>query len=395
MLEKFFPFLLPKERFLVVEILSQFVRISFLKVNFDKKILEVGKVIFKEYQLANQNSPLELVKKLLRNFGKLSRYKIILSLDPALATTIYSTVVLLRDKPKEPIDDSDLDNRIAQGIWRLFDRERSHAALKMKVKDLDVLLTDVKVKKIKLDGHKVVNPIGFKAKTLEIQFSQTFNPRSFVVEIKKIIPAEQVMLMAEAGTLEADILTKASGLSNFLLLDLMSDRTHIFLSDGGTIAYLNTCVWGHEHLIGSLADFFSVSPPVAEKIFKLYLIQRASPAVLKKIEKLLVLEFEQLINFLAKPLAKYDCSCIYLMPFSDLPEFVYSYNLRSSLRSKTKFLPANLTFISEHLGFHIKCKPTLAPSIFPTLAGLLGFYFSPHDDKMNRIARRHARWLIS
>ena len=159
-LGKVFNILRRRERFLVLEILNRFLRASFIKADFSRKRLEILKIVSRHHEYESQDLILELIKNLLKGFGKLDRYRIIVCLDPALATTIHSTVVLVRDKPKEPIDESDLNNRIAQGIWRLFDRERSPAAVKMKSRDLDVLLTDVKVRRIKLDGHKVINPLG-------------------------------------------------------------------------------------------------------------------------------------------------------------------------------------------------------------------------------------------
>ncbi len=393
---KVFPALIPKERFLVVEILNKLVRASFIKINFEKKALEMVKVISQKHELTDQAQILKLVKRLLRQFGKLTRYKIIFSLDSLFATTIHASAVLARDKPKTPIDETDLDNRVAQGIWRLFDRGRGRAAQKMKVRDLDVLLTDVKVKRVKVDGHRLVNPLGFKAKTVEIQFIQTFCPGPFIAELKKIIPAGQLTMLAEAGVPETDVISRTVSVPNFLLLTLFSGQASVFLADGSSINHLATVSWGKENLIKAIAQNFAVSTSVAEEIFELYLIRQASQAVLKRIEKLLLEQFGLLFASVSKAVSKYKVELIYILAFFNLPQFVFSQGLRRQLNLRARLLPAAHELIRDQLGFDIKFRR--APNttgMFSSLAALLEFYFSPHDDKINKIARRHARWLIS
>lgn len=395
-LKKLYAILRKRERFLVLEILNRFIRVSSVKADFSRKRLEVLKTVGRDHQYESQDLILELLKSLLRGFGKLDRYRIIVCLDPALATTIYSTVVLVRDKPKEPIDESDLNNRIAQGIWRLFDRERAPAAVKMKSRDLDVLLTDVKVRGIKLDGHKVVNPIGFKAKTVELKFTQTFNPRALVVGLKKLLPPENLALLAESGVMAADILAKTGRADNFLLLELLREKSNLFFSDGSTIAHLNTLNWGKQNFLSALSDAFLVSQGSAEKIFELYLLRQASPFFLKKVEKMFLEQFDELIGCLEKPASRYRPAFIYLLSLFDLPEFIFGAGFRLASGDRAKFIPVTSAVIDAELGFSIKSKKALArESLFSPLSSILSFYFSPHDDKMNAIARRHARWLIS
>lgn len=393
-LHKFFRALRRKDHFLVLEILSHASRAISFRVNFDKKKVEMVKIARIPVTPGAGEIFFEALKKLLKSFGRLKSYKVILSLDPTLATTIHSGVLLFRDKPKQPIDDSDLDNRIAQGIWKLFDRGRSRAAAKMKVGDLDVLLTDVKVKKVKLDGHAVVNPLDFRAKTIEINLIQTFSPRNFIAQISKIIPGDQIVLMAENGVLETEILTKITDESNFLLVDLFKDRANIFFRDGSTIAYINTLNWGKENLVQTLSDFFAIKKAVAERILELYLIRQASQNMLKKLERLLGIEFGRLMEQLREPLKEYNTSLVYLFSFFGVPEFVFGQNFKNQFFPRVNILPVNQDIIIDKLGFEVKMGFN-KEDLFPSFSALLGFYFMPQNDKINTIAKRHARWLIS
>ena len=114
------------------------------------------------------------MKKIAKNFGG---YKTILALDSDFAHTVNSSIGIIRDNPKETITESDLDNILFQALWRFFDRYRATAAGRLGVGDVDVVLSDIRVGEIKLDGHKVINPVGFKAKSAEIYLSETFISR--------------------------------------------------------------------------------------------------------------------------------------------------------------------------------------------------------------------------
>jgi hypothetical protein len=59
-----------------------------------------------------------------------SKRKIIISLDSDLCSSIYSSIVLVRDNAKDPIDEVDLDNLVSQAVWKFFDRHRVSSPLK-------------------------------------------------------------------------------------------------------------------------------------------------------------------------------------------------------------------------------------------------------------------------
>ena len=392
--KKYLPFIEKNESFLVIEILNKFIRITSLIVNFPAKKLKVDNCLIANHKLENQIAALGLVKGLLNKFGRLDKYKIIASLDSSLATTVHRSVVLNRDNYKSQIDEADLNNKIAQGIWKLFDKGRGEAAAKMGVSDLDVTLTDVRVKSISLDGHKVSNPLGFKAHTIGIQFCQTFNPRSFIFELKKIIPADRLVFITENGSAVSDVLTKI-GKDNFLLIDLLRDKTSVFLTKDRSIFYLSSFPWGKDNLLSSIKEAFSVSSNVAEKIFRIYLTKNASPTFLKSIEKLLSEKFMDFADLISNTCKASSPPLLYLISSFSLPEFVLNSGIRTNMKRKLKFKLAHHGFIGEHFDFNLELDENLARNNqLPALSAFLGFYFLPSDDNINKIAKRHARWLI-
>ncbi len=381
------------ERFTVLEVLGDSLRATGFRVSFDEKRIEVGKTVSAH---ADQSSEIFLAALMARLAGKGGR-KLILSADSRWASTIHSVVVLARDRPKAPIDDADLENRIAQGTWKLYDRERGRAAKKMKVTDLDVALTEVRAAGVKLDGHRVLNPAGFRAKTIELSLSQTFSPRSFIAAMKGRFPMERLALFSEGAVMVADVIRRATGRESFLLASVAEKSTNVSVVDGSTVVSLNSVSWGKGNFISSLADVFSVSANVAEELFRIYLIRQASPPVLKKIEESLSGEFDSFIGSLSAAISRYNPNAVYWYASFTLPEFIFSSSARYRSSARINFLPVNLDLFREDLGFTIQWGKGLLPDIsaVPALSALLEFYFLPPDDALSRMARRHARWLMS
>ncbi len=395
-LKRFFGFLGKRESFLVVEISKDFLRVSFFSVDFEGRHIGLRRSLTLLRSVEESGDAASRLRKLMKPFGKLSQYRIVLVVDSRFATTVYAPANLLRDKPKEPIDESDLDNRIAQGIWRIFDRERGRSARKMRVNDLDVVLTDVRVREVRLDRHRVLNPLGFTAKSVEIHLSQTFAPRPFLEALRAVVPWRQVVFLVEEGIAIASILAKPDRRREFLFVEFHASETQLFLIEGSLASYVGSIPWGGARFLEAIREEFAVSKDVAEKIFMLYLVRQASPSVVKRLEKLLLSAFAEFGDALREVVVRYGVSTLYLFSFGSMPEFVFSpAALKLDLRRRLKVFPVQDAFISEELGFDLSGVRDVSPRIFPQLAAILEFYFLPHGDKINRIARRHARWLIS
>lgn len=378
------------DRFLVLEISSAEGgsgsiienRAASIKADFINKEIKVLKVL---------SAP--DLKKLVKKFGRLSKYKIIIALDSHLATTIHSSVVLVRDNFKELIDEPELDNLISQAIWKFFDRHRNKVAGKMNTTDLDIVLSDVRIRGIKLDSHKVVNPVGFRAKTIEVQFSQTFLLRSIVDQLKNLIPAEQTVLITENGTAWSNVLSKSGQEKNFLLANLFGNKTTLFCSDGGQNSYLDRFNWGEDDLNRSLAGDLAIAPDISRSIIDRYVNGEASPVFKKRLEGLLNKELHTLARGLNSALKRSEAKTIYLQPFFNLPQ-IFAAGFKSQFDRPVDLQVLHTGLIGNNLGFDIKFKNNRdARYAFSFLAALMEWYLSPQEDKMSQLAKRRVRWL--
>ena len=91
----------------------------------------------------------------------------IIPMDSRSAVTVFKTVRLERPNPREELTLADLENSLAQAVWKFFDRLRFEAADRLRINEADLLLADVRVTGMKIDGHQVINPEGFTGHSLE------------------------------------------------------------------------------------------------------------------------------------------------------------------------------------------------------------------------------------
>lgn len=370
------------DRFLVLEILDNLNRAAFIKVNFLDKKIRVLKII---------SEP--ILEKLARRIGRARKHKLILTLDSHFATTVYSSVVLVRENYKELIDEAELDNLISQAIWKYFDRQRNKIAAKMGVSDLDIVLTDVKVRGVKLDGHKVVNPAGFKAKTMEVQFSQTFLLRDFINKIKNILPLSQAVLITEHGTAWSSVVARSHRLTNFLTAGLFPEKSLLFLADGSQHAYWNKFSWGITNVHQSLATDLAIEPEIAELILTKYIANDTSDSFHRRFEGLLSKELEVLAHGLNIAAKKSEVKTIYVNSFFDLPN-IFTPSFKNRFEHSIELKPLTAELIGQNFDFDIKFKNYEDSRYsFGLLAGLIEWYMSPQDDKMSQLAKRRVRWL--
>jgi len=384
------------DHFLVVEVLDSFIRLSEFKVDFPKKQIIFLKSELTPNTLSDLDQTFAKLKKIVSHFSLRTRSRVLFSLDPVLVTTIVSSVMVLRDTTGEVITDSDFDNLISQATWKVFDRQRMRAAEKMGVGDLAVALTDVKVMKIKLDGSRVLNPLGFKARAIEFQLLQTMSSKKVVEALKKIFPKAELEFLKEGGMSTMEVLRKVDSAPNFLLADIFYDHTDIFWFEGNSMHFVDHFRWGIENLWRALEGALSVQGEIAKVIWELYLDGKLSSRLARRFDQLILPELQLLAHGLNTYISRVSSKIIYLCPFSRLPQLVFRAVFSKDFSAHPRLRLASLDFFREWFTFEFRPEAvSLNNNSFPIIANLLEFYFLPQDDTINKIARRHARWLVS
>src|SRR5581483_7543052 len=108
-----------------------------------------------------------------------SRRKMVVAADPSLATTMPIPLELSRERTQWVADITldEIENLIAQAMQKVFTQCRSEAAKRLGVDDNHVILVGARADHFKIDGHTVMNPIGFTGKKVALVLEFTFTSR--------------------------------------------------------------------------------------------------------------------------------------------------------------------------------------------------------------------------
>ncbi|MBU4348014.1 hypothetical protein KJ671_00715 [Patescibacteria group bacterium] len=385
-----------KPDFLVIEIINHYIQVTLLKADFSNKNILICKNITKDIKKLDVPYLLKEVKNILRKIPKKSDFNVILNLDSSLASTVYSSVSLIRSKPKELIDEADLDNLISQVIWKFFDKHRSKVSKKMGIEEIDVLLGDVRIRGIKVDGHKVVNPLGFKAKSVEIYLSETFTIRDFIKGIREIMPLNKIVFVSEAGTILSHTLFDSIEENNPLfLVNLFPNQTSIFKASVGHLHHIDNFNWGGNALVEKLRNNFKLDNAVAKTVIETYNRNDGSPRFIKKLENIFIEESRSLINGI-ESLASEE-GAVFINPYFNFPSCLISDRFQSKFNKKFKLQLLSTDSIMKSFGFTVQFNKSVKKirNLATLSSVLLELSLMPKNKKISYLANRRVRWLLS
>jgi len=182
-------FFTKEERFLLIDIRYNSIILTRAFVRWsDKKIRIASEQILDISLIDETERATALLKRACSSILNASRYSIVVVTEPRASTTVHTSSKIIREEFQKPIDDSDLDNYISQSIWKVFDRYRAWSSQKMGIEEMDLIVADVKIRNFNVDGHRVLRPMDFSARTIEVFLNLTFAPRKIIEAIHSSIP---------------------------------------------------------------------------------------------------------------------------------------------------------------------------------------------------------------
>lgn len=380
---------------MVIEVLNHYVQLTKLWGNIETKKVVFTKTWTHEVPEFTIPNILDATTTLLKKVRHSDTYEIILSLDSSIATTMYSSVSLIRSHAKEEIDEADIDNLVSQAIWRFFDRNRVRVARKMNIDDVDVLLSDVRIRGVKLDGHRIMNPIGFKAKSVEIFFSQTFSVREFLRGLYAILPKHSITLMTETGTAISNVVHRALDPGQFFLANIFLNETTLFAASSERLAYHDSFEWGSNDVLSAVTGHLGVDQATAQIIIDTYMNGAMSEDFLRRFEGQVLDAFQGFAHGLTS-LVDAERATIYINPFFTIPPVIFSGRFQNRIERPMRLLPLSTHMITEKLGFDVQfMKSAAVKNPVSVLAAFLEINFLPQNDTMSHLANRRVRWLVT
>jgi len=373
------------QRFLIVEVLTKDVfRLSVLDVDFSEKTVQQEIVI---------TTSLAELPALLQS-RKFRGLQTIVGAPSHILSTFYSSVLIPRDDPKDFIDETDIQNLISQALWRLFDRVRPSTARALGISETEVTPLDARIRGMKLDGHYVLNSIGFPARTVTVILSETFSDRSSLDSVLKLLSAYgKVLSLTEIGTAQAFLLSQRVSAPRFIFVDIASTTTSVFLRDEDSIHLAGEFAWGRDHLFEGLAKQLALQPQTARVLFEHYTRGVTSPFFTRQFSELFTKEFGVCVNGIAASLRNANAfrtgvlPPFYILSSFELPPVLFKKRFEVGKRG-AKFLPLNREVFSQGFSF-TQDIPLHTLGLFLEFCLSLNSYYN----QFNVMARRRMQWF--
>ncbi|MFA5052648.1 MAG: hypothetical protein WC565_01125 [Parcubacteria group bacterium] len=301
--------------------------------------------------------------------------KFALSVHPPYGTSVYSSKIIGRENARAEITESEIENAISQAIWRLFDEERMLFSRRLDLSELDVVMADVRVLYIKLDGNAVINPIGFTAKTIEVGLAEILITRVLADEIKSSNPKKgEVVFTLEPTASCAWLIQKESKKKDFAIARVSEDKTFVYRSgEGEKISYVSDFDWGVNAVLNSIANRFGVSENTAKELLHRYVRENMSPDMIKNLKEIVSEPFTEFSHgmTLAARNAKIKKPVLYVLN-NELGELNPKNVLWRETDAKINFLPS--------MSYEELARNELSATDL--------------ESPWNRIAKRRMKWLM-
>jgi len=239
----------------------------------------------------NVENVLGCLNKMLRALPK-SASLVFLFEKPFLKSTL-SVFSIVRTTPSELIDEDELENVILNLAWRLYDRERPIVSRILGISEFEIILTSSQIKDPKIDGRKILNPLGFAGRRLGFTFENTYSQRDFWGRLMKTIqPFRGDLNFLSENLLVFDKVFSLLG-EKGILIDIGREETKVGQL-GDFLKNFQSFNWGEENLARSIAKSLSISLEAAEVLKEKYKIGGLSNHAQHWLEKVLLPELKLL-----------------------------------------------------------------------------------------------------
>ncbi|PIR87773.1 MAG: hypothetical protein COU10_02785 [Candidatus Harrisonbacteria bacterium CG10_big_fil_rev_8_21_14_0_10_45_28] len=338
----------------VIEICDYLVSLSFAISHVDQIFIEES---FTKEAKSNSESDILLALKELcsEHLNKSQNYQYLILPNHRLATTGRSGVSLPRPDPETIITQTELENTISKGLWKIFSNQRIRAGKKTESSDINLALFSAEFLNIKLDKNRVSHPVGFKAKILELWCEQTIVSKSLLQGIYSILPEEEIALIKESAGVVSDLIFSSTEKEeDFLLAEIGLAETAFYRSRGQAFYYLDKITWGTDKLFNAISRSLGVAKSEAIEVFKIYQNKSASIPVLKKLETIISEEAAVLLRGIEQYQRKADLSRIYTHSFLFIGDMLNDPSLKRRLGISLQIRPVDKKFIGEKFNFELK-----------------------------------------
>ena len=311
--------------------------------------------------------------------------RVVLALDPDSATTVTAKITVPRVHQQEPIREGELDYLVFKGLWSFLSEYREWAAKKMKVTDADMVLANVSVSRVFLDGSQVLTPIGFKGKECTLQLVGTFVPRNILPLVEQAHQfGRQVMVIERASAISSLLGRSDIGLH----IDRVS--TQICAVRDTETKFVRRVMWGIDTMVKPVAHEFAVNMETARAIVERYLNSHVSKQMGQLLDTLTKKSRSDLQSVVRTATRRRSPRILV-----NIPGLVFN----KVLRGMKGVEHMDFVDIAKQRGFNVMMEENdlllgglqVAPDYLLLISSNL---FSQHYELLNHMLQRRSRWLI-
>jgi hypothetical protein len=382
----------PREKFLVLAVGPAGTDGLFLSVDEDRNIVFERRV--KDIDLKKFfASPMRNVaqKSWEGNYFFKAHRKVIAAVDSSLATTIPIPLDLTREHGTEHSEVAlpELENLIAQEMGKIFNQCRNEAAKRLGVHEIDTIMVGAKARNFKVDGHQVVNPVGFTGKKISLLLELTFTGRALFEDLKQFFNAPEDFFFAESAQARLAALARARKLPLNLIVDEGPRGASLFVlektKDGHPVLYREKMTWNFGVLFTRIAAELGITESAARDMYRAYLGKQMSEGAARAFKKIIDPAVDQFLKEVGKGKLK---GFVYVDAEHDLP-FPLPHK-----HGAVTFDRFPLAEILQQLGFMDREGNCGSDAVISRhLLPFIEAYFDKSNSEINQKLRRRLHWL--
>lgn len=384
-----------------IEALEADLNLKLKKVRF-KKFLQLEPDLGQEFQESDILSACEkIVKASSRKSALIFCFK-----KPFLKSTL-SNFSIIRDNPFSLVDGAELENIISNLSWRLYDRERSLMDRILNASEFDISLVSSRIKEPRIEGRKILNPIGFSGKRLGFIFENTYSRRDFWEKLAGLIRRfkRELRVLAEDNLVFDRVFSVLDEGEILVEFGLKQVRIGIM---GEFLKNFEILEWGEENLIKVISKELGISLSAAFQLKLKYESGDLSINSQRWFDRLLASELKLVAEGVDLALKNFSVSenpekalrTVYLSgKLSRFPRVLELFNSQHWSREVFKRKPNVAVYTGDKIFDKINIKvenkknfPVFDSPIFTVAIGDLFLPEAPYEE-LNKILRRRIKWL--
>jgi cell division protein FtsA len=237
--------------------------------------------------IENAKKSIEIAKKMadIKRVGKT-----IIGIAGELVKGTTTTVHYERIKPEIRIDLPELKNIIQKVQWKAFDRIRSQLAWETGHSEIEVKLINAAIIDVRIDGYRVMNPVGFQGRDVSIAVFNAYAPMIHLGALQKIADELDLDLLSIAA--EPYAVARSMGIEDILdfnavFIDIGGGTTDIAVVRNGGLEGTKMFALGGRAFTKRLAQELEVSFEEAEMLKIKYAEGKLGKDVSFKIDQIL------------------------------------------------------------------------------------------------------------